>query len=149
MAVDAPQHTGLAAPLTYESERLLPPGSMVRVPLGRRDVPGVVWPGTPDADLPIDLKAVSQVLGALAPLSAAWCELVEFAASYYQRGVGEVALAVLPPEVRKLDDAQLANRIRKAVKAQATGPEDPGPASAPDFLARTGPGVAVQAGSSG
>ena len=33
-----------------------------------------------------------------------WRELVDFAAAYYQRGVGELALAVLPPELRKLDD---------------------------------------------
>ncbi|HET6598899.1 MAG TPA: hypothetical protein VFG60_02960, partial [Burkholderiaceae bacterium] len=122
VAVDAPQHAGLAAPLSYESDRLLAPGSMVRVPLGRRDVAGVVWPGCAGAEAPADLKTVTHVLAALPPLSAAWCELVEFAAAYYQRGVGEVALAVLPPELRKLDDAQLSNRIKKAVKAQAAEP---------------------------
>ena len=130
VAVDAPQHTGLAAPLTYASDRMLAPGSMVRVPLGRRIVAGVVWPGTPHAETPADLKPIAQVLGTLAPLSAAWCELVGFAAAYYQRGVGEVALAVLPPELRKLDDAQLANRIRKAMKAAEPEPGAPGPAPA-------------------
>ena len=47
VAVETPQHAGLAAALDYESEQRLAPGSLVRVPLGRRAVPGVVWPGAP------------------------------------------------------------------------------------------------------
>jgi len=39
--------------------------------------------------------------------------LVEFAAAYYQRGLGEVALAVLPPELRRLDAAQVAQRVAR------------------------------------
>ena len=59
-----------------------------------------------------DLRAVqASVVRSLAPLSPRWCELVSFAAAYYQRSVGEVALSVLPPELRKLDDAQLQRRI--------------------------------------
>jgi primosomal protein N' (replication factor Y) len=89
----------------------------VRVPLGRREVAGVVWPGEPSDEPSLALKPIAQVLQALPPLSARWCELVEFAAAYYQRGLGEVALSVLPPELRKLDDAQLANRITRLRKA--------------------------------
>jgi primosomal protein N' (replication factor Y) (superfamily II helicase) len=113
VAVEAPQHSGLTGPLDYTSEHPLAPGSLVRVPLGRREVAGVVWPGRADAAAGLVLRPVTQALAALPPLGAHWCELVEFAAGYYQRGVGEVALAVLPPELRKLDDAQLTNRIKK------------------------------------
>lgn len=121
VAVETPQHSGLAAPLDYLSEPPLPPGTLVRVPLGRRQVAGVVWPGVSDEPLPGELKAVAEALGSLPPMTSAWCRLVEFAAAYYQRGTGEVALAVLPPELRKLDDAQIANRIAKLKKRLGDG----------------------------
>ena len=116
VAVDTPQHAGLASPLDYSSEQPLSPGTLVRVPLGRRQVFGVVWHGVPAADAAVALRPVTAVLAALPPLGAGWRELVDFAAAYYQRGTGEIALSVLPPELRKLDDAQLANRIRKLHK---------------------------------
>ena len=47
VAVDAPQHSGLSGPLDYIGECSLAPGTLVRVPFGRREVPGIVWPGTP------------------------------------------------------------------------------------------------------
>jgi primosomal protein N' (replication factor Y) (superfamily II helicase) len=131
VAVDAPQHTGLIGPLDYISERMLSPGTLVSVPFGRREVPGVVWSGEPGATPAAELKPVSHALPALPPLNAAWLELVEFASAYYQRSVGEVALSVLPPELRKLDDAQLANRIKKLHKALAARPAGPSETEAP------------------
>jgi primosomal protein N' (replication factor Y) (superfamily II helicase) len=113
VAVEAPQHSGITSTLDYTSEHPLAPGTLVHVPLGRRQVPGIVWPGVGEVADGVPLRPVSAVLQALPPLGVAWCALVEFAAAYYQRSVGEVALAVLPPELRKLDDAQLANRIKK------------------------------------
>ncbi len=128
MAVDTPQHTGLAAPLDYLSELPLAPGTLVSVPFGKRQVPGVVWHGEPDGDPAIELRTVSAALYSLPPLSANWRALVDFAAAYYQRSTGEIALSVLPPELRKLDDAQLANRIRKLAKSWgATPAAEPGP----------------------
>ncbi len=122
VAVETPQHTGLVGPLDYTSEHLLPPGTLVRVPLGRREVAGIVWPGSAAEVDPATLRPVSQVLSALPAFDRRWCELVDFASGYYQRSIGEVALAVLPPELRRLDDAQLANRIRKLEKALAAVP---------------------------
>ncbi len=119
VAVETPQHSGLGQPLDYLSEQRLTPGSLVRVPLGKRDVPGLVWPGTPGAVPAANLRPVSQVLAGLPPLSERWCELVDFAAAYYQRGCGEVALSVLPPELRKLSDRQLNAHIDKLRRAQA------------------------------
>ena len=43
VAVDAPQHAGLGSLLDYESEHALAAGALVRVPLGRREVTGLVW----------------------------------------------------------------------------------------------------------
>ena len=135
VAVDAPQHTGLAAPLDYVSEQPLAPGTLVSVPLGRREVPGVVWHGEPAAAPSVELRPVTAALASLPPLGAAWRELVDFAAAYYQRSTGEIALSVLPPELRKLDDAQLANRIKKLHKALAAAPDAAAPSIAPALTA--------------
>ena len=66
VAVDAPQHSGLNAPLDYASEQALASGTLVRVPLGRRTVTGVVWdaseqPPMAGYELPA-LKPVAEVL---------------------------------------------------------------------------------------
>ncbi|MEO7338222.1 MAG: primosomal protein N', partial [Caldimonas sp.] len=89
----------------------------VRVPFGHREVTGIVW--TSDADAPpIDsIRPVSEVMAGLPPMGPRWCSLVTFAAAYYQRSLGEIALSVLPPELRKLDNSQLANRRQKVEKA--------------------------------
>jgi primosomal protein N' (replication factor Y) len=131
VAVEAPQHTGLSGPLDYTSERPLAPGTLVRVPLGHREVPGIVWDGGSAADPGVGLRPIGTALPALPPLDAAWRDLVDFAAAYYQRSTGEVALSVLPPELRKLDDAQLANRIQKLRKALAGTPSSAPPKTAP------------------
>ena len=123
VAVETPQHAGLGDALDYRSEQPLAPGTLVRVPLGKREVPGIVWvnflPGDVAEPAHAELKNVLQAVTALPPLGARWCELIAFTAGYYQRGLGEVALSVLPPELRKLDNAQIANRIAKLHKAMA------------------------------
>jgi primosomal protein N' (replication factor Y) len=131
VAVEAPQYSGLGGLLDYLGEQPLPPGTLVRVPLGRREVPGLVWDApAEDADpahpaLAEDaLRPVAQVLATLPPLPAAWRHLVAFTAAYYQRGLGEVALSVLPPELRKLDDVKLARRIVRLRKALEQGGAD-------------------------
>ena len=142
VALETPQHAGLGDVLDYLSEQTLSPGSLVRVPLGRRDLLGIVW-GEGAGELAEDaLKPVSAVLDGLPPLDAAWRELVAFASGYYQRGLGELALSVLPPELHKLDGQQLALRLRKLHKAMAqpvqTSPEaQPAPsAEQAEVLAR-------------
>ena len=126
VAIDAPQYAGLGSLLTYECERELTPGTLVRVPLGKREVTGLAWDRAPEAapeaaeDAPaITLRPVIEALTAIPPLAADWRALVAFAARYYQRSLGEVALAVLPPELRKLDDAGLAKRVKRKRPAAA------------------------------
>ena len=116
IALQTPSHSGVGDLLSYASERPLPPGTLVRVPLGKREVLGVVW----DADaatgeLPdgATLRGVTGVLEGVAPLDAPWRRLVAFAARYYQRALGEVALAALPPQLRDLRPEQLARRLRR------------------------------------
>ena len=123
IAIDAPQYAGMSSLLTYESEQTLVPGTLARVPLGRREVTGLVWDADFEAiaaataqgaeEAPLTLRPVIEALDSLPPLPADWRALVEFTARYYQRSLGEVALAVLPPELRKLDNTALAKRIRK------------------------------------
>ena len=149
MAVDAPQHTGLGAPLDYRSERVLLPGTLVRVPLGRREVPGIVWDTGSGEPAPGELREVSLALDVLAPLGEPWRGLVDFTAAYYQRGTGEVALSVLPPELRKLDNAQLTSRIAKLRKALAKGDASmamasPAPPPAPPALTAAQAGALAQ-----
>jgi len=133
VVVDAPRHAGLAAALDYRSERLLDPGSLVRVPLGRREVAGIVWRGVAAAsELGTPLRPVAQQLDAIAPLGPHWMALVEFAASYYQRSLGEVALAALPAELRRLSAAQLAARVRRSQRVADPATQAPvSPAATP------------------
>ena len=127
VAVETPRHSSVSGLLDYASEWPLAPGTLLRVPLGRRDVPGLVWERRADAPPPpAELRPVTLALTALPPLGADWRALVEFAAAYYHRGVGALALAVLPPELRKLDDTQLARRLKRLARLPAT-PATAGP----------------------
>ncbi len=120
VALHTPSHSGVGDLLSYASEHPLAPGTLVRVPLGTREVLGVVW----DADeatgeLPdgAKLRPIAGVLDGVAPLDLPWRRLVAFAARYYQRALGEVATAALPPQLRDLRPEQLARRLRSPAKA--------------------------------
>jgi primosomal protein N' (replication factor Y) (superfamily II helicase) len=120
--VPTPAHSALSGPLTYQSELALPPGTLVRVPLGRREVLGVVWdrePGEHEPPPGTEEKPIAAVLDGLAPLAAEWRRLVAFCASYYQRSAGEVALAALPPQLRDLTTVQLGRRLSRRPAATA------------------------------
>ena len=116
--VQMPIHSQVAGPLTYLSDEQLAPGVLVRVPLGQRETLGMVW-GRPvqAGEQALDrakLRGIACVLHGLAPLNKRWRDLVTFAAGYYQRGLGEVALAALPPALRDMTSEQLARRLRKS-----------------------------------
>ena len=117
VAVHTPAHSALGELLSYRSATLLPPGTLVRVPLGQREVLGVVWDANTAAQAPTpaptQLRAIAGVLGGVAPLGADWRALVGFTARYYQRSRGEVALAALPAQLRQLRPEQLVRRLRR------------------------------------
>ena len=125
IAVPTPAHSGLGEPLTYASPAPLPPGSIVRVPLGAREVLGVVWGDAPapPPELVAQVRPVAGVFDGLAPLAAEWRQLVAFTARYYQRALGEVALAALPPQLRGLSGVQMARRLKRPPPAAAPGVE--------------------------
>lgn len=128
VAVQTPAHSAVGDPLSYASPEPIAPGTLVRVPLGSREVLGVVWePPANAAPLPAGaaVRPVAGVLEGLAPLDASWRRLVAFAARYYQRAVGEVALAALPPQLRDLTPVQLARRLKRTPAASPHAPPAP------------------------
>ncbi|MBJ9939333.1 primosomal protein N' [Burkholderia multivorans] len=85
------------------------PGTLVQVPFGKRRAVGLVCEVTTHTDVPPSrLRAIDAVCTELPPLSADWLALVSFAADYYQRGRGEVALPALPQALR---DAERWGRL--------------------------------------
>jgi primosomal protein N' (replication factor Y) len=118
VAVDAPAHSGMAPQLDYLADGSVVAGSLVRVPFGSREVLGLVVDGAPPAADDVVPKPIIEVLTALPALSDDWRALVTFAAHYYQRSLGELAMQVLPPELRKTSDAQLHKRIAKLRKVE-------------------------------
>ena len=123
VAVSAPAHSQVGGLLTYVTELPVTEGQLVRVPFGNREVLGVVWGVHATAPENLGTHALRQVLAVLegvAPLSAHWRELVQFTAQYYQRSLGEVAMAALPPQLRDFTPVQLARRFKKQVSTAET-----------------------------
>ncbi|MFZ3127949.1 MAG: primosomal protein N' [Rhodoferax sp.] len=126
--VQTPAHAALGSVLSYRSELALPPGTLVRVPLGPRETLGVVWDGdaaqaTGELN-PDKIRAIAGTLEGIAPLSPAWQQLLTFTAQYYQRSLGEVALAALPPQLRELSPAQMQRRLKRSAAKQLPAPTD-------------------------
>jgi primosomal protein N' (replication factor Y) len=136
VAVSAPAHSQVGGLLTYVTDLPVKVGQLVRVPFGNREVLGVVWgvqATAPDTQSTHTLRQVMAVLEAVAPLSEHWRQLVQFTAHYYQRSLGEVAMAALPPQLRDLTPVQLARRFKKSVataEALTTALQSPWPLSA-------------------
>ncbi len=122
--VHTPAHAALGSILSYQSESALPPGTLVRVPLGSRETLGIVWNADPAQAIgavdPAKMRAVAGVIDGIPPLSTQWQQLVTFSAQYYQRSIGEVALAALPPQLRELSPLQMQRRLARK-KRQTEG----------------------------
>jgi len=145
--VHTPAYSQMAGALSYLSAQPLTPGTLVRVPLGARELLGVVWdtpkPGqlpsgevAPTLD-PAKLRPIVAALNTLPALGSSWRALIDFAAGYYQRSAGEVALAALPLQLRDLSNLQLARHLKKSL-ATGTQPRSAGVGeSTTDFVALT------------
>jgi primosomal protein N' (replication factor Y) len=93
------------------------PGQLVLVNFGRRDVVGLITGVSQHSDLPPEkLKDALAVRSQLSPLSPQWLALASFAADYYQRPLGEVALPGLPKNLRVLNTTNLDRAIKKLAK---------------------------------
>ncbi len=92
-----------------------PVGSLVIVPFGRtRKVGVVVALAGQSAVAPERLRAVESVVADVPALGEDELELFQFCARYYQRPLGEVIGAALPPRLRQVS--------RRSLAAPAAGP---------------------------
>lgn len=72
---------------TYAAPQALPPGTFVRVPLGRRTVVGVVWSEAPDET--VKTRSVLEVLE-FPPLPENLCKFIDWVAAYTLAPRGDV-----------------------------------------------------------
>lgn len=111
VAVDAP----MAGTLDYKGSAEKPShGVWIRVPFGRKTVLGLVIDptqldknaaglGQPDPDLPAEkIKAIDGLLNELPKADPGWIAFMAFAARYYRRPFGTVAVGLLPKWLRDL-----------------------------------------------
>ena len=126
--VNLPAHANISGPLTYLHSQPLDAGTLVRVPFGKGEVLGVVWYGGEAYDASnqqftgLVLKPITSVIEGIDALDSSWLGLVEFAAAYYQRSLGEMALQALPPQLRDLTVQQIARRLKKSVSQLKPNP---------------------------
>jgi len=120
IAIDSP----LDFPLDYrwsedKSDGLLPKvGQLVLVPFGRREVVGLIISVLENTDVPVaKLKDVLAVRTQIPPLEESWLALCQFAADYYQRPLGEVALPGLPKNLRTAKTTAIDRALKKLEKA--------------------------------
>ena len=92
-------------------------GQLALVNFGRREAVGVIVAIKQDTDVPADkLKDALAVRDQLPPLSAQWLALARFAASYYHRPLGEVAMPGLPKNLRLSTTVALDRALKKLAK---------------------------------
>src|ERR1700716_3111544 len=95
-------------------------GQLALVSFAHREVVGLIVAIGYETDVPADkLKDALAVRSQLAPLSAEWRALAAFAADYYQRPLGEVALPGLPKNLRVLTTVALDRALKKLAKPAA------------------------------
>ncbi|HEX7634078.1 MAG TPA: primosomal protein N' [Noviherbaspirillum sp.] len=95
-------------------------GQLALVPFGRREVVGLIVGMDDVSDVPDDkLKEVIAVRSQLVPLSAEWIALCGFAADYYQRPLGEVAIPGLPKNLRAEKPVSLDRALKRLAKTES------------------------------
>ena len=105
-------------------------GQFVLVPFGRREITGLIVDMADTSELaPEKLKSAIAVRSQLAPLSAQWIALCRFAADYYQRPLGEVAVPGVPRNLRAASPVSLNRALKKM--AQDRPAPDATPAGMP------------------
>ncbi|MDR1311669.1 MAG: primosomal protein N' [Burkholderiaceae bacterium] len=75
-------------------------GQLVRVPFGKRNMTGLVIAVSETTDVPTDRMREVASQCPVPPLPQEWMDLCHFAATYYHRPLGEVAIPCLPKPLR-------------------------------------------------
>jgi len=102
-------------------------GQLALVNFGRREAVGLIVAVKHETDVPVDkLKDALAVRSQLSPLPERWIALARFAAAYYHRPLGEVALPGLPKNLRLATTVALDRALKKLGKLPDA--HDPTPA---------------------
>ncbi|MEN9315173.1 MAG: hypothetical protein RIS35_1566 [Pseudomonadota bacterium] len=118
VALDVPGVEGFDYALPEGLTAAVRPGAWVVVPWGKARRVGIVIERLASTEVPPErLKTVIEVIPDAPVLDPHWLTLVRFAARYYHRGVGEVALPAIPKLLRTPPTA----RSRGSVFARARG----------------------------
>jgi primosomal protein N' (replication factor Y) len=105
-------------------------GQLALVSFGRREAVGLIVAIKHGTDVPLEkLKDALAVRSQLSPLSGQWLALARFAADYYQRPLGEVAMPGLPKNLRLSTTVALDRALKKLAKLDDT--HDATPAAMP------------------
>ena len=108
------------APLEVDSEQESPlpqVGQLALVPFGSQKMVGLIVALATSTAVPEDkLRDVLAVRSTLAAFDADWMALVQFAAEYYQRPLGEVALPALPKNIKAATTLALAKGLKRLTK---------------------------------
>ena len=129
LALDTPLDTAFdyswtPSDATAENPRV---GQFALVPFGRREVVGLIIDIKQDTDIDATrLREVIALRSQLEAVSADWIALCRFAAEYYQRPLGEVALPCLPKHLRAPKTVALDRALKKLALAKASPAASPG-----------------------
>jgi primosomal protein N' (replication factor Y) len=98
-----------------EAEEVPPTsGSLVVVPFAKKECVGIVVKVGEQTDVPPEkLKQVLAIRSHIAPFTSKWLDLCQFAASYYQRPLGEVTLPAIPKKLRLTNTVSLERALKK------------------------------------
>ncbi|MCP3962119.1 MAG: primosomal protein N' [bacterium] len=116
----------LAEALTYAVPRDFPdiePGFRVKVPVGRRQLVGVVLALLDEAPTGFEIREILEVLDVEPLLSAELLDLARFTADYYLAPIGETLRAMIPRDLPPWGNRRVSLTDAGAL-AQARSPEE-------------------------
>ena len=117
VVLDTPLNSSFDYRWVSQSGEVPAVGQLVLVPFARREVVGLIVGVKHETDVPPEkLKDALAVRSQLSPLPERWIALARFAADYYQRPVGEVALPGLPKNLRVPKTVALDRALKKMAK---------------------------------
>jgi primosomal protein N' (replication factor Y) len=123
-------------------------GQLALVNFGRREAVGLIVAVKHETDVPADkLKDALAVRSQLSPLPERWIALARFAAAYYHRPLGEVALPGLPKNLRLSTTVALDRALKKLAKLRDA--HDPAPVDMPALNAAQQQAADVIGGATG
>lgn len=100
-------------PVASEDTQLPQVGQLIVVPFGRRTEVGLVVGIKNHSEVnEKKLKDALSLVEGVPPLHREWIDLCRFAASYYQRSLGEVALPSIPKKIRHLGKLALKRALK-------------------------------------